>query len=327
MQVFRGPAEVPRGFGPSAVTIGKFDGVHAGHRAVLAALRDVAGVAGVRSVVITFDRHPLALLDPPRAPASLVGLDQRLDLLGETGIDAVLVLTFDRALAGLEPTAFVDDVLVGTLHATDVLVGSDFRFGHRNAGDVALLRELQASRGFRVRIVDDVAPADGRRVSSTWIRSLVDAGDLPAAARLLGHVPTVRGVVVHGAKRGRELGFPTANLSPESTGLVPPDGVYAGWLTDGGIRYPAAISVGDNPTFEGVPARQVEAHALDADLDLYDHVVDVSFVERIRGQVAYRGIEPLIAQMQDDVATTRRILGLRATDQVAAQDAGSGDRP
>ena len=327
MRVFHGLAEVPDDFGASAITIGKFDGVHAGHRAVLGALREVARDTDVRSVVITFDRHPLALLDPPRAPASLVGLDQRLDLLAETGVDAVLVLAFDRALAGLAPTAFVDDVLVGALHATEVLVGSDFRFGHRNAGDVALLRELAPSRGFRVRIVDDVTPSDGRRVSSTWIRSLVDAGDLPSAAELLGHVPTVRGVVVHGAKRGRELGFPTANLSPESTGLVPPDGVYAGWLTDRGIRYPAAISVGDNPTFEGVPARQVEAHALDADLDLYDHVIDVAFVERIRGQVAYRGIEPLIAQMQDDVATTRRILGLAAEDAAPVHDAGSGDRP
>mgnify|MGYP004515110683 CR=1 FL=1 len=195
------------------------------------------------------------------------------------------------------------------MHAREVLVGEDFRFGRGGAGDVATLERLGAERGFRVRTVADVLVGADGRVSSTRIRSLLAAGDVAGAGELLGHVPTVRGVVVHGAKRGRELGFPTANLSPDSDGLIPADGVYAGWFEVEGAVYPAAISVGDNPTFDGVPQRQVEAYLLDEDLDLYGKVVDVRFVERIRGMVAYEGIEPLIAQMTDDVRRVREVLG------------------
>jgi riboflavin kinase/FMN adenylyltransferase len=266
VKVFRELAEVPDGFGPSAVTIGKFDGVHSGHRAVIRRLREVAAEKGLTS--------------------------------------------FDRALADLSPEDFVRRILVDRLHAAAVLVGSDFRFGARGAGDVAMLRELGETYGFVVHLIDDVRPEAGRRVSSTWIRELLAEGDVAHAASLLGHIPTLRGVVVHGAKRGRELGFPTANLSPDSEGLIPADGVYAGWLTDGGERYPAAISVGNNPTFEGVPQKQVEAYVLDRELDLYDHHVEISFVERIRGMVAYSGIDPLIAQIADDVTQARRILAV-----------------
>jgi riboflavin kinase/FMN adenylyltransferase len=202
----------------------------------------------------------------------------------------------------------VRDILVEALHAVVVLVGADFRFGYKGAGTVETLTEFGRQYGFEVRVVEDVAPKDGRRVSSTWIRELLAQGEVRQAAELLGHLPTVSGVVVHGAKRGRELGFPTANLSPDSDGLIPSDGVYAGWLVRGDVSYPAAISVGNNPTFDGVPQKQVEAYVLDETLDLYDDVVDVKFVERLRGQVAYRGIEPLIEQMHEDVAKVRDIL-------------------
>ena len=308
MRVFHSVEEVPDGFGPSAVTIGKFDGVHSGHRAVIGRLREVASRRGLTAAVITFDRNPLELIAPEKCPASLVSNEQKLDLLAGTGIDATLMIAFDRALADLEPEEFVHRILVDRLHAAEVLVGSDFRFGHRGAGDVALLRELGEKYGFVVELIDDVRPEHGRRVSSTWIRELLADGDVAHAAELLGHVPAVRGVVVHGAARGRELGFPTANLSPESEGLIPADGVYAGWLTDGAERYPAAISVGNNPTFEGVPHKQVEAYVLDRELDLYGHRVEVSFVRRIRGMVAYHGVEPLIAQIADDVEQARSIL-------------------
>jgi riboflavin kinase / FMN adenylyltransferase len=308
VRVFRAVADIPDGWGPSAVTIGKFDGVHTGHRAVIGRLQEVARERGLVSTVVTFDRNPLEVVAPEKCPASLVSNAQKLDLLASTGIDATLMVTFDQALAGLAPEEFVHRILVDRLHASAVLVGSDFRYGARGAGDVDLLRRLGEEYGFAVELIDDVRPEHGRRVSSTWIRELLAAGDVAHATELLGSAPTVRGVVVHGAARGRELGFPTANLSPESEGLIPADGVYAGWLTDGGERYPAAISVGNNPTFAGVPQKQVEAYVLDADIDLYDHTVEVSFVERIRGMVAYRGIEPLIAQMTDDVERARGIL-------------------
>ncbi|MCU1408236.1 MAG: ribF [Microbacteriaceae bacterium] len=308
MKVFHGVGDVPGDWPASAITIGKFDGVHAGHRAVVSALKTIAEREGLASVVVTFDRHPLALLSPEDCPTSLVSIEQKLDLLAGTGVDATLVLSFDRALSSLPPEEFVETFIVDTLHARFVLVGQDFRFGFRGAGDVDLLRELGTGYGFEVQVIDDVKPDHARRVSSTWIRELLSAGDVHAATRLLGHLPTVRGLVVHGAARGRELGYPTANLSPRSQGLIPDDGVYAGWLTDAGTRYPAAISVGNNPTFEGVPQKQVEAYVLDQDIDLYEHVVDVSFVERIRGMVAFTGIDPLIEQIADDVKRVREIL-------------------
>lgn len=308
MKILLGMADIPPEWPASAITIGKFDGVHAGHRAVIDRLKAQAEADGLASVVVTFDRHPLALLAPEKCPPSLVSNEQKLELLAGTGVDATVVLEFTRDLASLSPEQFVQSILVDALHARWVLVGRDFRFGHRGAGDVDLLTRLGAEAGFSVALVDDVKPDNERRVSSTWIRDLLASGDLKAASHLLGYLPTVRGVVVHGAARGRELGYPTANLSAESQGLIPQDGVYAGWLTDDGTRYPAAISVGNNPTFEGVPQKQVEAYVLDEDIDLYDHVVDVSFVERIRGQVAFTGIDPLIDQIADDVERVRKIL-------------------
>lgn len=323
MIVFRDPADVPEGFGPSVVAIGKFDGVHSGHRAVIDRARVDAAAADARVVAVTFDRNPLALLRPEICPDSLVGVHQKLDLLAQAGVDATLLLTFDRALADLGAREFVEHVLVGALGVRIVMVGGDFRFGRGGAGTPDLLRQLGAEFGFDVDIVDDVRAIEaGRRVSSTWVRELLADGDVAGAARLLGRPHAVRGEVVHGLKRGRELGFPTANLSGDLEGFVPAEGVYAGWLVDGGaadagragdarrsIRYPAAISVGTNPTFDDVLARQVEAYVLDeTDLDLYGHTVEIEFVSRIRGMVAFEGIGPLIEQMTDDVVQVREEL-------------------
>ncbi|SFR87735.1 FMN adenylyltransferase /riboflavin kinase [Agromyces sp. CF514] len=308
MKTFKGIDGVPAGFGPSAVTIGKFDGVHQGHRALIERIRTIADERGLVTAAVTFDRNPLALLAPDKCPEALVSNRQKLELLATTGVDATLLLPFDRALASVPATEFVERVLVHALDAKVVLVGKDFRYGARGAGDVDLLIALGRTYGFEVEVVDDVRPEGERRVSSTWIREILAEGDVRHATALLGHTPTVSGIVVHGAKRGRELGFPTANLTPESEGLVPADGVYAGWLTDAGTRYPAAISVGDNPTFEGVAPKQVEAYVLDRDLDLYDHLVDVEFVERIRGMVAFTSIPDLIETMRGDVERAKQIL-------------------
>jgi riboflavin kinase/FMN adenylyltransferase len=308
MRVFHGVGEVPAGFGPSAVTIGKFDGLHQGHRAVIADLHAEAGDTLVPTVV-TFDRNPLEVLKPEACPPPLVGSGQKLELLEAAGVAAVLVLTFDAERAAQEPEAFIAEVLVDALHVRRLLVGDDFRFGRGGRGDIALLKREGAAHGFTVTVQRQIETAS-RRVSSTWIRELLSAGAIEEAAKLLGRPPAVRGVVVHGAHRGRELGFPTANLAQESDGMIPADGVYAGRLVDrtaGGVDYPAAISVGSNPTFTGVPPKQVEAYVLDRTLDLYDHVVDVVFTHRIRGQIAYTGVEPLIAQMAVDVERVRSL--------------------
>ncbi|MEY4533374.1 MAG: hypothetical protein RI926_1143 [Actinomycetota bacterium] len=303
-------AEVPAGWGPSAVTIGKFDGVHLGHVEILRQLGQISSTRGLKSTVVTFDRHPASLLSPEQRPADILSTEDRLDLIDKEKIDASLVLAFDSELAGLSPRDFVTTILLGKLNAQAVLVGHDFRFGDNAAGDVVLLTELGTEFGFDVVLIDDVAPVDGVRVSSSLIRELMASGDVAHAAQLLGRLPRVNGEVVHGEKRGRELGFPTANLSQESTGLVPSDGVYAGWFLDGDHRYAAAISVGTNPTFEGANKRTVEAFLLDQNLDLYGHHVTIEFAAHIRGMVAYNGIEPLIEQMHDDVRVTREILGL-----------------
>jgi len=312
MKTWLSLSEVPVSTGPSVVSIGKFDGVHIGHLAILRQLITLADARSASSVVVTFDRHPAALFAPEVAPVDITGLDNRMELLARAGVDAALVLPFTLELAALSPHDFVQQVLVQTLRATVVLVGHDFRFGAQAAGDVEALRDLGAKFGFEVVIVDDVQDAHGNRASSSAIRALMAAGNVSAAAELLGRLPSVQGVVVHGAARGRELGFPTANLSQDASGLVPDDGVYAGWLTADGVRYPAAISVGTNPTFEGQLHRTVEAYVIDEDLDLYDKQAVVEFAARLRGMESYAGIEPLIAQMRADVDQARDLLGVSA---------------
>jgi riboflavin kinase / FMN adenylyltransferase len=310
MRTFTTLSDIPADFGPSAVTIGKFDGVHEGHRAMVHRLRTTAAARGLASVVVTFDRNPLSLLRPEVCPEPLVSTEQKLELLAATDPDATLVLTFDRSLADETPEEFVRTVLVEPLAAAVVLVGADFRFGSKGAGSVETLIELGAVHGFEVLVVDDVTAVDDRRVSSSWIRELLSEGRVAEAARLLGAPHTIRGTVVHGHQRGRLLGYPTANLSREVDGFVPADGVYAAWLTARDIRYPAAVSIGNNPTFEGIVDRQIEAHAIDASFDIYDEVVDVSFVEFIRGMRKFPGPDELAVQMGADEAQIRAILGV-----------------
>ncbi|WP_314102254.1 bifunctional riboflavin kinase/FAD synthetase [uncultured Frigoribacterium sp.] len=310
MQFWDALADVPADLGPTAVTIGKFDGVHVGHRAVIDLLEQVAAERGLTSAVVTFDRHPLAVLRPGSVPRSLVSNRQKRELLEAAGVAATLMLTFDDELRSLTPAQFVDRILVGALHARVVFVGDDFRFGVRGSGTVDTLRELGAERGLEVVSIDDVRLGGGRRASSTWIRELLEAGDVKRAGELLGREPAVRGIVVHGEQRGRELGFPTANLAPDSEGYVPADGVYAARVLVGDTTYPAAVSVGHNPTFEGVPEKQVEAHLLDVSMDLYGQELTVMFVDWVRGNVAFQGIDALIEHIRADVVRTREVLGL-----------------
>lgn len=314
MQKYTSPEDVPADFGPSAVTIGKFDGMHAGHRAVLDQLFAVAAERSLVSAVVTFDRHPLALLRPDLAPTALVSTAQKVDLLEAAGVDATLVLTFDESVSSQAPEDFVQHTLVDALKARVVLVGSDFRFGLRGAGTVELLQELGAVHGFDVLVIDDICRDGDRRVSSTWIRELLASGDVEQAATLLGGYPTVRSVVIGGERRGRELGYPTANLDPRIEGFIPADGVYAAWLVVDSVPYGAAVSIGNNPTFEGVPARQVEAHALDQSFDLYGKTVEVRFVKYIRGMRKFSGVDALVAQMAADEAEIRTVLGVPPRD-------------
>lgn len=313
MLFFDGLEAVPAGYGPSAVAIGKFDGVHTGHRAVLERVQQLATERELDSVAVTFDRHPLALLAPESCPRTLVSNAQKRELLAETGIDATLMLTFDAALAALAPDVFVRRVLVDALNARLVFAGADFRFGHRGSGDVALLRELGGEYGFEVMLIDDVltgSGATGRRASSTWVREALDAGRVDEAARVLGRLPLVRSRVVEGDRRGRELGYPTANLDPDALeGFLPADGVYAAWATVDGVRHPAAVSIGNNPTFDGVPQHQAEAHLLDVDLDLYGRSIELAFVARLRGMERFAGLDELVAAIHQDSLDAARILG------------------
>ncbi len=304
--------EVPAGFGPSVVTIGNFDGVHRGHAGVLSRMVAGARDAGLQAVAVTFSPHPAQVHRPDSAPELLTGDVDRLELLEATGLDGVLMLEYTLDFARQTPEEFVRRYLVDALGARTVVVGRDVRFGRRNSGDLATMVDLGRAYGFTVEVVEDVAPgASHRRWSSTWVRELLAAGDAPGAARVLGRPHRMRGVVVHGDARGRALGFPTANLSRDATGMVPADGVYAGWLrpVDGlgsieaGPRgWPAAISVGTNPTFDGV-ARRVEAYVLDrTDLDLYDREVVVEFVLQLRPTRRFGSVEELVGQMRRDVA-------------------------
>lgn len=311
MQFFESLREVPEGFGPSAVTIGKFDGVHAGHRAVLAQLRAVAAERGLVSTVITFDRNPLSLLAPEKCPESLVSNAQKIDLLGAAGVDATLMLAFDRAFSEQAPEEFVRTVLAEGLHARVVFVGEDFRFGAHGSGTVELLDRLGSEYGFEVHHVGQVDASTGtetRRASSTWIRDVLEKGDVVTAAVSLGRRHSIRSHVVHGEQRGRELGYPTANLSPQIEGFIPRDGVYAAWAIVPDGRFGAAVSIGNNPTFEGVPQKQVEAHLLDAQLDLYDAPIELEFVDYIRPMRKFDSAEALASQMRLDEERIRSVL-------------------
>ncbi|MEV4492635.1 bifunctional riboflavin kinase/FAD synthetase [Micromonospora coxensis] len=308
MQRWRGYDAVPGGWGRSVVTIGVFDGVHKGHQATIGHAVARARELGVRSVVVTFDPHPAEVVRPGSHPAVLTEPARKAELIEALGVDALCVVPFTPEFSRLPAEAFVHDILVEHLHATLVVVGDNFRFGHRAAGDVALLERLGRAFGFAVEGAPLVAEA-GTVFSSTYIRACVAAGDVAAAAAALGRPHRVEGVVVRGDQRGRELGYPTANLLTHRYTAVPADGVYAARLIRRGHPpLAAAVSVGTNPTFSG-RERRVEAYALDFSGDLYGERLALDFVAHLREQRKYDGIEPLLAQIAEDVERTRRVLG------------------
>jgi riboflavin kinase / FMN adenylyltransferase len=313
MQRWQGPAEVPDDWESSVVTIGVFDGVHRGHQAIVSRAREVAGELGLPVVVVTFDPHPDEVVRPGSHPPFLCTARRQSVLLAGLGVDAVCVIEFTLEFSLLGPDEFVQTVLVDRLHAARVVVGEDFRFGHKAAGDVALLAELGEKYEFTVEGVPLLAD-DGVRISSTEIRAKLTAGDVAGAALDLGRPHRVEGIVVSGHQHGRALGFPTANLETLPHTAIPADGVYAGWLVaiedDGtdGECWPAAISVGTNPTFDG-RERSVEAYALDRDdLDLYGAHMGADFVHRLRDTVRFDSVDDLITQMHADVDEARRLL-------------------
>ena len=332
MQFYSSLGEVPADFGPSAVTIGKFDGVHAGHRRVIQQLRDAAAAEGLLATVLTFDRHPLAVLKPELSPTSLTSNDQKREVLETMGIDATVMIEFNAEFSMQTPEQFVEHVLVDGLHARLVFVGADFRFGHRGLGTVELLVALGERHGFEVRMIDAVKPDGVRAISSTWIRDLLSEGRVGEAATLLGRRPAVRAVVVHGEQRGHDLGYPTANLSAEVEGFIPADGIYAAYLAVDGQSMPAAVSIGNNPTFESVPDKRIEAHVLrpappGVSLDLYGKTVEVSFVEFVRGMQKFSAVDELVAQMTLDELRIREILGVSARRTVPSDAIPGGSVP
>jgi riboflavin kinase/FMN adenylyltransferase len=314
MQRWQGSQEVPADWGASIVTVGVFDGVHRGHQHIVARAAAAAAARGLPVVVVTFDPHPDEVVRPGTHPPFLCTARRRCELLAGLGVSAVCVLPFTYEFSQLGPDEFVHAVLVDRLHAAHVVVGENFRFGHRAAGDVALLAELGEKYEYTAEGVPLLTDGDVT-ISSTAIRGLLADGDVARAARLLGRPHRVEGVVVRGHQRGRALGFPTANLETLPHTAIPADGVYAGWLigldADGSEteRWPAAISVGTNPTFDG-RERTVEAYALDRDdLDLYGRHMAADFASRIRGQQRFESVPGLIDQMHADVAVARDVTG------------------
>jgi riboflavin kinase/FMN adenylyltransferase len=315
VQVLHDAGPLPDFAGGTAVTIGAFDGVHVGHTTLIAETRRLAAELGCPSVLVTLDRHPATVVRPASAPPLLVDETQKLELLDATGIDYVLVVHFDgeRSLEGSEE--FVREVLVDQLHARFVVVGEDFHFGHRRRGDVALLDQLGVECGFKVVGLKLVGlPGLDGPVTSTRARYALAAGDVELAAKLLGRLPEIHGVVEHGDHRGRTIGFPTANVAVPGDILLPIDGVYAGWYVRPNDPHPhaAAINIGRRPTFyEESGLLLVEAHLLDFDGDLYGEQARVRIAARLRGEVRFDGIETLKHQLGIDVAHTREILAPR----------------
>jgi len=308
---------------PAVVTIGNFDGVHRGHQHLLAA----AAATGRPVVAVTFDPHPARLFAPDRAPKLLCTLERRIELLRENGADEIRVLAFDREVASWSPTEFIERVIVGELRATAVVVGENFHFGVRAAGDIATLATAGAASGFTSQGVSlatsvgvgapPAATLDSRSggessvvLCSTLVRDCIAAGDMPGAAAVLGRPHEVSGVVQRGDGRGKDLGFPTANVPVDEGYAVPPDGVYAGFVVVDDERHQAAISVGTNPHFGGVE-RRVESFILDkpGGIDLYHRAIRVEFIQRLRGMEAFDSVDALVAQMHDDVAAAREVLG------------------
>jgi len=302
MQIVRGLESFPPDAGPSAVAIGAFDGIHLGHRAILGTAVKEARLGKLQALACTFDRDPMEVLQPDRAPLPITTLDERLELIAETGIDSAVVIPFTRAVAAIEAKAFVQDVLVGTLRAREIVVGFNHHFGRGARGDVELLESLAAPLGFRAHIVPALT-VDGIAVSSSEIRAALQRGDLPAAARLLGRPYSIRGSVVRGAGRGRTLGFPTANVTTDRP-LGLPVGVYVCRLAIGSREHQAVVNVGFRPTF-GETEIAIEAHVLDFSGDLYDQRVSLSFIRRLREERKFPSVDALKAQIAEDVAAAR----------------------
>ena len=294
-----------------AVTIGGYDGVHRGHRMVIERTRREADLRSAGLAVITFDRHPASVVRPESAPKLLTTLEQKLELLEGLGVDVTFVVHFDEERSRESAEDFVSEVLVGCLHAVCVVVGEDFHFGQGRGGNVALLEKLGDGAGFDT-VGLELLQDDPGVISSTAIRRALTNGDLDAATQLLGRHHELRGTVVDGDKRGRTLGFPTANVAVPADILLPGDGIYAGWYTGAdGIERPSAINVGRRPTFYQDAAHSlVEAFLLDFDRDLYGDRARVTFTHRLRGEEKFDSIEALVTQMQADVLDTRRVLGL-----------------
>ncbi|MFE4666390.1 bifunctional riboflavin kinase/FAD synthetase [Streptomyces sp. NPDC056716] len=308
MQRWRGLEDIPEDWGRSVVTIGSYDGVHRGHQLIIRHAVERARKLGVPSVVVTFDPHPSEVVRPGSHPPLLSPHHRRAELMAELGVDALLILPFTAEFSKLSPAEFIVKVLVDKLHARAAVEGPNFRFGHKAAGNVEFLAEQGKIYDFEVEVVDLCLTGEaggGQPFSSTLTRGLVAAGDVAGAAEILGRPHRVEGVVVRGAQRGRELGYPTANLETLPHTAIPADGVYAGWLHAQGEAMPAAISVGTNPQFDGTE-RTVEAYAIDrVGLDLYGLHVAVDFLAFVRGQARFDSLDGLLEQMAVDVKKCR----------------------
>lgn len=295
----------------SVVTIGAYDGVHRGHQAVIEQVRQQAQIFDARSVVVTFDRHPASIVRPESAPLLLTDLDQKLELLANTGIDATCIVKFDEASSREEPSDFVKRVLVAGLSAKRIIIGEDFHFGHKRGGNVAMLRELGPKFDFDVSPIELISRGDGvdEPVSSTAIRRALAGGQVELATQLLGHNFEVRGVVVQGDQRGRTIGFPTANVEVPKVICTPADGVYAGVLTRAnGDVHVCAINLGRRPTFyEHADHSMLEAHVLDFSGDLYGEKVKVLFTHFLRGERKFENIDALKMQLKHDIEQTRSV--------------------
>lgn len=311
MQRWRGLEDIPEDWGRGVVTIGSYDGVHRGHQLIIGRAVERARELGVPAVVVTFDPHPSEVVRPGSHPPLLAPHHRRAELMAELGVDALLILPFTAEFSKLAPADFVAKVLVDKLHARVVVEGPNFRFGHKAAGNVALLAELGGTYDYEVEVVDlyvSGTAGGGVPFSSTLTRRLVAEGDVTGAGEILGRPHRVEGVVVRGAQRGRELGFPTANVETLPHTAIPADGVYAGWLHADGEVMPAAISVGTNPQFDGT-SRTVEAYAIDrVGLDLYGQHVAVDFLAFVRGQSTFDSIDGLLEAIADDVKRCRELL-------------------
>jgi riboflavin kinase/FMN adenylyltransferase len=289
----------------SVVVIGVFDGVHRGHQVLLNRAKEIAD--GRTIIALTFDPHPMKIFAPDKAPTLLVTLADRVELLKIHNADQVAVMAFNEKFAEMSPEAFVKNILVDQLHASTVIVGKNFTYGYKAAGNVDSLIMDGIKNNFTVD-VQELKAGDSQPISSTLIRKLVTDGNVEKAREFLSRPHRLDGVVVHGEKRGREIGYPTANLGNIDDQTIPADGVYAGWLTVGINYWPAAISIGTNPTFEGVRGRQVEAYALDQEgLDLYDKNASIEFGWRLRDTLKFDSLDALLVQMKKDCDEARKL--------------------